>query len=85
MEPIANVEALASMKNQHSLQKEFAKKVAMNLYNYLSSFDKQTGTLPNGGTQEYFVVPTNIFEKWYKKFEEKFDKDPNFIMKTKDA
>lgn len=28
------------------------------------------------------VVPTNVFTKWMNKFDEKYAKDPNFILKT---
>ena len=82
MEPIESIAAMAQLKNQNNIQKEFAKKVATNLYNYMSSFDKQTGTLADGSIQEYYIVPSTIFDKWYEKFEKKFDIDPNFINKT---
>ena len=84
IEPIENVEQQAMQKKNQNLQKLFAKKVAMNLYNYMSSFERQTGTLQNGNTQEYFLVPTNIFDKWYDRFEQKFDKDPNFFSKVQE-
>ena len=50
----------------------------------MSSFERQSGTLANGNVQEYFLVPTNIFDKWYDRFEQKFDKDPNFFSKIQD-
>ena len=28
------------------------------------------------------MVPTNVFTKWMNKFDEKYAKDPNFILKT---
>lgn len=33
---------------------------------------------------EVLILPTNIFEKWHKKFLRKFEKDPNFILNSKE-
>jgi len=32
--------------------------------------------------RQYLVVPTDTFTDWLKKFDEKYLKDPNFILKT---
>uniref|UniRef100_A0A7S2LHT3 Hikeshi-like domain-containing protein n=1 Tax=Leptocylindrus danicus TaxID=163516 RepID=A0A7S2LHT3_9STRA len=55
---------------------QVAKKIAMNLFNYLQSFDDV------GSQRGMMTVPTNVFERWIKRFEEKFALDPNFFMNS---
>ena len=59
------------------MQKDYAKKVALNLFNYLSSFQDSYNAIP--GT---LVVPQISLEKWFEKFKRKYDLDPNFVYKT---
>jgi len=40
LEPLANIEACIRIKQETDLNKEFAKKVAYNLFNFLQSFNK---------------------------------------------
>jgi len=54
-----------------------AQKIATDLFNYLQSFD-DVGNARNG----WMTVPTNVFERWFKRFEGKVRRDPNFFMKT---
>jgi len=56
---------------------EMARKIALNLYNYLQSF-------VSGPTAGYMQVPTNVFERWINRFEEKYKRDPYFFMKSTD-
>lgn len=53
-----------------------AQKIAQDLFNYMESFD--TGA--HGGGQ--MLVPKNIFERWWKRFEQKSQRDPNFFLKS---
>lgn len=62
-------------------KKEYTKAVASNLYNYMMSYNK-SGLLVNGQDGEYIVIPSNFLDKWLQKFEAKYAKDPNFILKT---
>ena len=62
-------------------KKEYTKMVAHNLYNYMMSYNK-SGLLVNGVEGEYIVIPSNLLDKWLLKFDSKYAKDPNFIMKT---
>lgn len=63
-------------------QKEYAKLVAHNLYNFMMSYHTECTVANNFNGKEYFAVPTDAFTKWMKKFDEKYEKDPNFILKT---
>jgi len=52
----------------------FAHKIALDLFEYMTSFS-QTST---PGTM---MVPTNIFDRWFERFERKYRLDPNFMLK----
>eukprot|EP00531_Pseudo-nitzschia_arenysensis_P005282 CAMPEP_0116147532 /NCGR_PEP_ID=MMETSP0329-20121206/17803_1 /TAXON_ID=697910 /ORGANISM="Pseudo-nitzschia arenysensis, Strain B593" /LENGTH=271 /DNA_ID=CAMNT_0003643463 /DNA_START=206 /DNA_END=1021 /DNA_ORIENTATION=+ len=54
-----------------------AQKIAKDLYNFMLSFD-------TGGARgsQSMTVPANIFERWWKRFEAKLKRDPNFFLKN---
>lgn len=56
-----------------------AQNIAKDLYNFMLSFD-------TGGTSgnQTMMVPANIFERWWKRFEAKLKRDPNFFLKNND-
>jgi len=83
IEPLENIKELVQLTNSNELQKEFAKKVALNLYNFMLSYNKE-GMLPGVQADEFLVIPSNFLEKWLVKFDEKYRHDPNFLMKTSD-
>ena len=58
-----------------------AQKIGQDLFNFLQSFDTQT-TDAMGLPPNHMVVPTNIFERWWRRFESKSKRDPNFFMKS---
>jgi hypothetical protein len=74
-------EEIATLVRSSDGQKEYAKLVAHNLYNFMMSFNNQT-LLNNFDGKEYLVIPADVFTKWMNKFDEKYNKDPNFILKT---
>jgi hypothetical protein len=47
----------------------------------MTSYNK-SGLLVNGVEGEYLVIPSNFLDKWLEKFEQKYAKDPNFMLKT---
>ena len=47
----------------------------MSYHNAEMLVNNQTG-------REYLVIPSDVFNRWMKKFDEKYAKDPNFILKT---
>jgi hypothetical protein len=63
-------------------QKEYAKLVAHNLYNFMMSYHKEGMLVNNPEGKEYLVIPSEVFTRWVKKFDEKYARDPNFILKT---
>ena len=54
-----------------------AQKIAKDLYNFMLSFD--TGGARGNQTM---TVPANIFDRWWKRFEAKLKRDPNFFLKN---
>ncbi|CAB9520279.1 chromosome 11 open reading frame 73 [Seminavis robusta] len=54
-----------------------AQKIAKDLFKYMQSFD-------TGGSYGQMMVPTNIFDRWMKRFEARFRRDPNFFLKASD-
>mmetsp|Transcript_11657 Transcript_11657/g.13864 ORF Transcript_11657/g.13864 Transcript_11657/m.13864 type:complete len:193 (-) Transcript_11657:98-676(-) len=64
-------------------KEEFAKRVALNLFNYMQSFSSQhTGILPG---KDAIVVPPDCLDRWFKRFQEKFRRDPEFLTRQQDA
>eukprot|EP00210_Caulerpa_lentillifera_P001762 g1692.t1 len=72
------VEALSEVNSREEFivgsKGEFAKRVAMNLYTFMGSFQ----TTQNGNQ---LIVPANCFERWYTRFQEKFKRDPDFLTR----
>lgn len=77
LEVVTNLAATATAKN--SKRPLVAQKIAQDLYNFMQSFDSS-----GGNTNGQLVVPQNIFERWWKRFETKSRRDPNFFLKTAD-
>eukprot|EP00070_Physeter_catodon_P026252 XP_028333146.1 protein OPI10 homolog isoform X1 [Physeter catodon] len=50
------------------VKKEYARRVALNLYRYLESFQ--------GGA----AMP--LLDQWFQRFEARYQRDPNFVMKS---
>ena len=80
LEPIRELSNLEIAKKGVEDRGEFAKKIALNLFNYMQSFDE--GSSSNRGV---LTVPANIFERWMKRFEEKYAKDPNFFLRSSNS
>jgi protein Hikeshi len=57
-------------------REEFAKKVALNLFRFMESFNV-------GQAGDKLIVPTNCLELWFTKFQDRFRRDPDFL--TRDA
>ena len=68
-EPAADILKKLNTEAGDNVQKLFAKKVALNLFRFLESFN-----IPN--------FPVQALQRWYAKFEEKFSMDPSFVLRT---
>ena len=74
IEPISTIENMGMM---HDRTTHVAMKIAMDLFNYMQSF--------NTGSGGDMIVPNNIFDRWMTRFESKARVDPNFFMKSTDS
>lgn len=77
IEPMGNIANLPGVENNGVENRgDIAKKIALDLFQYLQSFDGP------GSKNGWMSVPTNVFERWYRRFEEKLGRDPSFFMKN---
>ncbi|CAM9473532.1 unnamed protein product [Chrysoparadoxa australica] len=57
-------------------RKYFAYKVAHHLFNFMTSFNQSS----NAGS-EVMVIPTNILDRWLESFNQKYARDPSFLLR----
>lgn len=76
IEPLANIQNLQASSMGVEDRMNVAKKIAMDLFNYMQSFDD------TGARAGFMQVPINVFDRWLTRFESKFRIDPNFFMKS---
>mmetsp|Transcript_30694 Transcript_30694/g.45435 ORF Transcript_30694/g.45435 Transcript_30694/m.45435 type:complete len:203 (+) Transcript_30694:110-718(+) len=76
IEPIENIQNLDISTRGVEDRANVAKKIALNLFNFLQSFDFMS---QGDGT---ITVPNNVFDRWMQRFEAKYKMDPNFFMKS---
>lgn len=76
MEAIANIANLVYDKSTTDIRQVYAKKVALNLFRFMESFNKNTSQ------QNVLVLPLDVLDKWLLRFEAKFRLDPYFVLNT---
>jgi len=78
VEPLPNVQNIlgGSPNDPHQGRLWIAQRVANDLFTFMQSFD--TGAA-SGASQ--MVVPNNIFDRWFQRFERRFRRDPNFFLR----
>lgn len=91
LEPMAVATNLSLSPKGEAVEERraFAVAIARDLWNFLGSFSQpnpqaqqlHTHMQTNG---EWMLVPTNIVDRWLERFNVKFSRDPNFMLKTKD-
>lgn len=77
IEKLANIEMAYKQQIKTDVNQDFAKRVASNLYHYLDSFNENKSNI-----QDKLVLPINCLDNWYNKFMQKYQNDPNFLMKS---
>ncbi|DBB14244.1 hypothetical protein WJX82_010352 [Trebouxia sp. C0006] len=55
-------------------RQDFAKQVALDLFRYMESFN-------SGSSGDTLVLPSNVLERWFSRFEDKFRRDPDFLVR----
>lgn len=72
LESISNLGIEASGLEE---RKAFAHKIALDLFHYMNSFSTSRDS-------SMMTVPSNMFDRWIERFEAKYKRDPNFMMKV---
>ncbi|GIL90040.1 hypothetical protein Vretifemale_17771, partial [Volvox reticuliferus] len=62
----------------HGAKEEFAKRVGLDLFRFLESFQTQQ-------MGDHIVVPMNALDRWFVRFSEKYRRDPDFLTRRKEA
>ena len=76
IESIEVIENLESTRSGVDDRFAYAHKIAIDLFQYMSSFAQEPRR------SDLMVVPTNILDKWFERFERKYRLDPNFMLKN---
>ena len=79
LESVQNVTANDAVVREQQLTNTtgvLARGIGQDLFNFMRSFD--TGVAGRG----FMAVPTNIFDRWFQRFENRFRRDPNFFLKA---
>ena len=58
-------------------RRDFARKIALNLFRFIESFSQGSSRDVN-----FLRCPQDVLDKWLIRFDEKYKRDPNFILKT---
>jgi hypothetical protein len=58
-------------------RRDFARKIALNLFRFIESFSQGAGRDGN-----FIRCPQDVLDRWLVRFDEKYMRDPNFILKT---
>jgi hypothetical protein len=89
-EPLGNIQNIQERSGDNSNNNNMtnrrlfvAQKIAMDLFVFMKSFD--TGEGGGSGNNSNMVVPKNIFDRWFQRFEARFRRDPNFFLRDKDS
>lgn len=60
-------------------KEDFAKRVGLDLFNFMQSF----GGVQNVGGNN-ILVPVNVLDAWYQRLERRLRRDPDFLTRQKD-
>ena len=71
-----SVEPLAELATREATavasKQEFARRVALDMFRFMQSFPSNGSTL---------LIPANVLEMWLAKFDAKFARDPDFLLR----
>lgn len=77
IEPAVDLLPKMQIVDQVDFRRDFARKIALNLFRFIESFSQ------GGGRDGSFLrCPQDVLDRWLVRFDEKYKKDPNFILKT---
>jgi len=77
IEPASELLPKMETVNRFDFRRDFARKIALNLFRFIESFTQ------GGGRDGNFIrCPQDVLDRWLVRFDEKYSRDPNFILKT---
>ena len=77
IEPAFELLPKLDVLNIPDFRRDFARKIALNLFRFIESFSQ------GGGRDGNFLrCPQDVLDKWLVRFDEKYARDPNFILKS---
>jgi hypothetical protein len=76
---LREIETQTEAKSGADDRLEVARGVALDLFRFCESFS--TTTSARVGGEEKLILPTDFLERWMKRFESKYARDPNFFFK----
>ena len=77
IEPASELLPKMETVNLVDFRRDFARKIALNLFRFIESFSQ------GGGRDGNFIrCPQDVLDRWLVRFDEKYRRDPNFILKT---
>ena len=77
IEPADEVHLKMQTIEMHDFRRVFARKIALNLFRFIESFSQ--GPSRDGN---FLRCPQDVLDRWLLRFDEKYARDPNFILKT---
>lgn len=78
IEPAATLLPKLEVLELPDFRRDFARKIALNLFRFIESFS-QGGPSRDGN---FLRCPQDVLDRWLVRFDEKYARDPNFILKT---
>ena len=77
VEPAATLLPKLETVAAFDFRRDFARKIALNLFRFIESFSQ--GPSKDGN---FLRCPQDVLDRWLVRFDEKYQRDPNFILKT---
>ena len=78
VEPAAHLLPKLDVLSVHDFRRDFARKIALNLFRFIESFSQGAP----GRDGSFLRCPQDVLDRWLVRFDEKYARDPNFILKT---
>lgn len=66
-----------STMDRIDFKRDYARKIALNLFRFIESFSQ--GPSRDGN---FLRCPQDVLDRWIVRFNEKYERDPNFILKS---
>lgn len=76
----ALVDAQQKEGKTHVSRQDWAHRVGLDLFRFMESYQRS-----NADSSDCMVVPADCFDRWWRRFEHKYSKDPNFLLRDSNS